>query len=62
MKAFLNLIGLSVLALFLNSCVVASVATLPLKVAHDVVQGTYNVGKGVTKSIANGGRGPQYQY
>ena len=49
MKNFLLSMGVLLFAISLNSCMVGSIVTAPVKVAGDVAQGTYNVGKGISK-------------
>ena len=50
MKSLFILSVLSLFSLVSSSCLVASVAAVPFKVAGDVVEGTYNVGKAIVTS------------
>lgn len=52
----LFLLGLSLLSLTaFTSCTVLSLASLPVKVAGDVVEGAYDLGKGAVKAVVPGG-------
>ena len=47
MKNLFTLTLLTLLSLLLSSCGLFSLATLPIRVAGDVVEGSYNAAKGI---------------
>lgn len=53
MKTLLLLSSAFCIALLSSSCMVGSLVTAPIKVAGDVAQGAYNVGKGTVHVLSS---------